>query len=84
MPMNPTDFPGLVADAACRPEWIRPADVRQLFGISRSGTYELIASGEIRSVSLRKRGQTRGVRLISYDSLCAYLESRAEGGEAAE
>jgi hypothetical protein len=50
-------------------------DKRALFGISRSKLYELITAGHIRSVSLRKRGQVKGTRLIQYDSLCAFLEA---------
>jgi hypothetical protein len=64
-----------------RPEWLRPKDVPKHFGIGRSKAYELIADGAVKSVSLRKRGQKHGTRLISYDSLAAYLESLAEGGE---
>jgi excisionase family DNA binding protein len=64
-----------------RPEWLRPKEIPKYFGIGRSKSYELIASGKVKSVSLRKRGQKNGTRLISYDSLAAYLESLAEGGE---
>jgi hypothetical protein len=63
-----------------RPEWLRPKDVPKYFGIGRSKTYELLATGKVKSVSLRKRGQKHGTRLISYDSLAAYLESLAKGG----
>lgn len=81
MSNNTIDPLGLATSAGGKPEWIRPADVRQLFGISRSACYELISSGVIRSCSLRKRGRARGVRLVSYDSLCAYLNLMAEGGQ---
>lgn len=63
-----------------RPEWLRPKDVPSHFGIGRSKAYEILATGKVKSVSLRKRGQKHGTRLISYDSLAAYLESLAEGG----
>lgn len=66
---------------ASRPEWLRPKDIPKFFGIGRSKSYELIASGKVKSVSLRKRGQKHGTRLVSYDSLAAYLETLAEGGE---
>ncbi len=68
--------------SAPRPEWLRPKDIPKYFGIGRSKTYELIADGKVKSVSLRQRGQKHGTRLISYDSLAAYLESLASGGEA--
>jgi excisionase family DNA binding protein len=64
-----------------RPEWLRPKEISKYFGIGRSKSYELIASGKVKSVSLRKRGQKYGTRLVSYDSLAAYLESLAEGGD---
>lgn len=63
-----------------RPEWLRPNKVPHYFGIGRSRVYELIAEGKIKSVSLRRRGQKHGTRLISYDSVSAYLESLAKGG----
>lgn len=65
-----------------RPEWLRPKEVPKHFGIGRSKIYELIATGKVKSVSLRKRGQKHGTRLVSYDSLSAYLDSIAEGGDA--
>jgi hypothetical protein len=65
------------------PEFIRlpkPGKLCPLTGLSRSKLNELIlpvASNDFRplvkSVSLRKRGQIKAVRLISYDSLRAYL-----------
>lgn len=64
-----------------RPEWLRPKDIPKFFGLGRSKSYELIASGKFKSVSLRKRGQKHGTRLVSYDSIAAYLETLAEGGE---
>lgn len=67
-----------------RPEWLRPKDIPKYFGIGRSKVYELIADGKVKSVSLRQRGQKHGTRLVSYDSLAAYFESLASGGEALE
>lgn len=61
-----------------RPEWLRIPSAVKIFGISRTKLYELIADRRIKSVSLRERGQVRGVRLLSYDSLAAYLEQLAE------
>lgn len=67
-----------------RPEWLRPKEVPMHFGIGRSKFYEILATGKVKTVSLRKRGQKHGTRLVSYDSLSAYLESIAEGGDAVE
>ena len=65
-----------------RPEWLRPKQVPTYFGIGRSKLYELIAENKIKSVSMRTRGAKHGTRLVSYDSLAAYLDSLASGGEA--
>ena len=61
-----------------RPEWLRPKHVPQFFGIGRTLLYELIAANKIKTVSMRRPGQKHGTRLISYDSLSAYLESLAK------
>lgn len=68
-----------------RPEWIRlpPPKVKCPFtGLSRSTLYQLVGHIEangfrppVKSVVIRKRGAARGIRLISYDSLMAYLAS---------
>lgn len=67
-------------DKGIRPEWIRPDDVRPYFGIGRTLLYQLIAEGKVKTASFRKRGQKHATRLISYDSMAAYIESLAEGG----
>ena len=67
--LKPTDMP-------LKPEWLRIPQVTQVFGIGRSKLYELLSEGAIKSVSLRKRGQASGTRLVSYDSVSAYIESQ--------
>ena len=62
-----------------KPEWLRIPDAIRVSGIGRSSLYELIAAGRINSKCLRKRGAIRGIRIISYDSLLAYID--AAGGE---
>jgi len=61
-----------------KPEWLRIPEAVRLFGISRAKFYDLISKGRIKSVSLRERGQTKGTRLLSYDSIHDYLEILAE------
>ena len=66
-----------------KPEWLRlPAPRARcgFTGLSRSTLNELTIPGPanngvppVKSVVLRKRGATRGIRLISYDSLMGYL-----------
>ena len=67
-----------------RPEWLRIPSAIKVFGISRTKLYELISERKIKSVSLRKRGQTKGTRLLSYDSLMDYLDGLAEDSEDSE
>ncbi len=63
------------------PAWLRIPQAIQCSGISRSKLYELIRENRIRSASLRDPGQTKATRLISRESLLAYIESHATGGE---
>jgi hypothetical protein len=66
-----------ITDTPVKPEWLRLPLATSIFGIGRSKLYEMIADGKIKSVSLRERGQTKGTRLISYDSLAEYIENQA-------
>ncbi|ACB75223.1 hypothetical protein [Opitutus terrae] len=43
------------------------------FGLSRGWYYKAAAAGEIKTVALRQRGALRGVRLVAYDSVAAYI-----------
>ena len=60
------------------------------FSIKRSLLYELDSDGLVESVSLRRRGRTRGKRLFNVDSIRSFLreqkkEKNAEqknGGDA--
>lgn len=75
-----------------KPEWIRlpqPGTAEPYTGLKRSKLNELILPSDlnshkppVKSICLRNRGQKKGVRLISYDSLMAYLHS-LENPEAA-
>ena len=74
-----------VGPANARPEFMRLPKSGSLCpwsGLSRSKLNELILPSPlnghrppVRSISLRNRGQIRAVRLISFDSLMAYLRS---------
>jgi hypothetical protein len=55
------------------PEFGRFQDVQRLFGLKRPTVYTLIAEGHIKSVSLRRMGQAKGVRLIYLPSVSEYL-----------
>ena len=70
-------------EPAVRPEWVRlpsPKGRCPHTGLSRSTLCELSVPCEanngmppVKSVVVRKRGAIRGIRLLSYDSLMAYL-----------
>jgi hypothetical protein len=45
--------------------------------MGRTYLHGLIAEGKVKSFSLRKPGQVRGVRLISYESLMDYISKAA-------
>jgi excisionase family DNA binding protein len=65
-------------------EWMRVREACEYSRISKPKLYSLMNRGLIRSVSLRERGMIRGTRLISFDSLRDFLESRATGGASTE
>ena len=58
-----------------KPEWVRVPEAVRLFGLSRSAVYDLITAGTIKSTALKKRGAIRGIRLVSFDSLAAFIEA---------
>jgi hypothetical protein len=64
------------------PEWLRIAEACEFARVSKPVIYDWMNKGWIKNVSLRQRGQIKGVRLVSFDSLRAFLESRATGGDA--
>jgi len=91
-PTLTTEAPAVpaTANAIPRPEFIRlpaPGTHCVFTGLTRSGLNELILPcaanrhrPPVRSVCLRKRGAKRGVRLINFDSLLAYLHGLESGG----
>jgi hypothetical protein len=60
------------------PEFLDAVGVKQRFSIKRSLLYELHHGGHIKSVSLRRRGQSRGKRLFSVESIRAFLRKQME------
>lgn len=64
-----------------RPEWAKASTITKLLGPSRSSLYEAAAKGVIRTSSVKGRGKKRGSRFFSYDSVKAWIESSATGGE---
>jgi hypothetical protein len=77
----------VAATPNCRPEFIRlpKLGLCPITGLSRSKLYDLISPNEgngfkapVKSLSLRKRGQTKGTRLIVLQSLLDYLRHEVE------
>jgi hypothetical protein len=66
--------------AAAYQEWLRITEAVAFSRISKPKLYDLINRGLIKTVSLRERGQIKGTRLVSFDSLRSFLESRSTGG----
>ena len=58
------------------PEFLDARGVEGRFSIRRSLLYELHNGGHIKSVSLRRRGQSRGKRLFSVDSIREFLHAQ--------
>jgi hypothetical protein len=57
------------------PKYLQVASATSYSGLSRAKLYELMAEGQIRSISVRQKGRIRGRRLISVESLDAFLKS---------
>lgn len=68
------------AVTAVKPEWLRLPDATRASGIGRSSLYELVKENKIKSVCLKNRNSTRGIRLINADSLSKFIESFASAG----
>ena len=61
------------------PEFLDAKGVDGRFSIKRSLLWELHSGGHIKSVSLRRRGQSRGKRLFSVESIRQFLRLQMEG-----
>jgi len=80
-----TDPIGAPPAYTTRPAWVRlPTGGHPCpwTGLKRSKLNSLIlgANAPVKSVSLRKRGQTKGTRLIYLPSLLGYLHQQMEEG----
>lgn len=67
-----------------RREWGDAKAVHASFGLGKSTLYRLSEEGKIKSSSLRERNKLRGKRLFNFDSIAAYIERMATGGNAAQ
>jgi hypothetical protein len=83
--VNSTDLlntPGLpqTSSAPVRPETFRlpKGGSDQFFGFSRTFYYEGEKRGYWKLVRIRERGKLRGVTLVPYDAISAYVRSQME------
>ena len=63
-----------------RPEWIRlprTGEQCQWTGLSRSTLWQILKTGRVKTVVLRRPGTLRGARLILLDSLLCYIADEA-------
>jgi hypothetical protein len=75
-------FDGTLIDSATiQPRYLKVRDAVRYSSISHTTFYELIASGEIRTVALLKKGNVAGIRLVDIQSLDEYLAKHAVGGD---
>lgn len=67
------------------PVWVRcpTRGAEHYTGFRRSKLYELANAGLIRSTSIRKPGQIKGVRLFHLGSLLDYIDGCEKNSEAA-
>ncbi len=63
------------------PEFLDAQGVHARFSIRRSLLYELDNDGLVLSVSLRRRGRSRGKRLFSVDSIRAFLREQMKAAK---
>ena len=61
-------------------DWARIPTAQAISGVGRSTLYANfdISGGAIKTASIRRRGATRGIRMVSVPSLLAWLNSYAE------
>jgi len=79
MPVNtPLQIDASTEATPIRPETFRlprPGQRDPFFGLPRTTYYELENAGRIRLIRLRKRGNIRGITLIPFDQVRAYLRA---------
>ena len=76
----PVQIPSQTPLAPVRPEWVRlpkPGTLCPWTGLSRSKLWEVLQTGKVRNICLRKEGAARGARLIHLAALLGYLDSLA-------
>lgn len=60
------------------PEFLDAKGVESYFGLKKAILYRLLSENQIRAVSIRKRGHTRGKRLFDVASIRTLLNSNVD------
>jgi hypothetical protein len=79
--MNLTDAAPQASAATARPEFFRlpsSGGGDPFFGLSRTYYYEGEKRGYWKLVRIRERGRVRGVTLVPYDAIAAFVRSQME------
>jgi hypothetical protein len=68
-----------IQQSAGRPEFFRlpTRGPDPYFGLTRPAYYRLEERGDIRLVRIRERGKLRGITLVPYDAIAAFIRSQA-------
>lgn len=77
-PANLQGFQTLAEVQALKPVWLRVPAAARVSGLSRSRIFVEIVKGNIVSRHLKEPGKQRGIRLVNYDSLLAFIEGQGE------
>ena len=64
--------------ASAKPEWFRlpSRGPDPFFGLTRSYYYTLESEGKIQLTRVRSRGALRGITLVPYDKVAAFIRSQ--------
>lgn len=76
--MNLSRIPETTTPTTAQIKWMRVPDAVRYSGMSRAKLYQLMAEGKIKTASVRQKGNLRGLRLFSVESIDAFLESFVE------
>jgi hypothetical protein len=77
-PENMLTIAAVAVSCGANIEFTDLAGLEQMFSIKHALAYKLMTEGVIRSVTLRRRGQIKGKRLIDVASVRKFLASRPE------
>ena len=64
-----------LSDMTDNPKYLKPAQVPNLYPMSRSQVYVLMNQGLIKSKMLRRPGNIRGTRLVLVESIESWIAS---------